>query len=236
MGYSIIIASGCSNYRRYGGMTITEAFPDHRVRELARAAADGNRTVIDKLLAKGVNINATGIQNVTPLWWSIIVYNWDGFDYLLSRGADPNIQPVGNQNVMDLAAMAKDHEFLEAAVKAGGNVNLVSRFNGDTPIFSAIIGRSLKNIKLLLAHGADINFQNPNGVTPLIAAADINGYRMAYFLLKHGADPTLKTKTGDTVIFSIKHTRIDRNSTGFQWKMKVINLLKEKGINVNKTR
>ena len=240
MIFSAFNAAGCiDSNRRYGGMTVAEAFPDPAVRNLAKAAAVGDLKIIDKSIAMGIDVNATGTKGVTPLWWSIIVYNFTGFEHLLSKGANPNIQPfgyrnAGYQNVMDFAAMAKDSEFLEAAIKAGGDVNLVSRFDGATPIFSAIIGRELRNIELLISHGADLNFQDPTGKTPLIAAVDINDFEIAYYLLARGADPTLKVKTGQTVLFSIKNNRIDPESEGFRWRQKVMALLKEKGIDIDR--
>ncbi len=233
MSFFAFNTSGCADgNRRYGGMTVAEAFPDSAVRELAKAAATGQNTIVDELINKGTDVNATGTKGVTPLWWSIIVYDFAGFAHLLDNGANPNIQPIGHQNVMDLAAMAKDPEFLDAAIKAGGDVNLVSRFDGTTPIFSAIIGRDLRNIEQLVSHGADLNFQDPTGKTPLIAAADINGFDMVYYLLTRGADPTLRTRTGQTVLFSIKNNRIDPKSEGFRWRQKVIDLLKAKGVDV----
>ena len=41
-------------------------------------------------------------------------------------------------------------------------------------------------------------------------------------------------KTGQTVLFSIKNNRIDPESEGFRWRQKVIALLKEKGIDIDR--
>ena len=219
--------------QRYAGLSLDETFPDSAVRQLARAAAAGDSNRVDRLLRQGVDINGRGRDNATPLFWSIIVYDLNGFRHLLAKGADANIQPVTRRGVMHLAAMAKDPEFLEAAIAAGGNVNLVSRHDGTTPISSAIIGRRIRNIERLIASGADINFQDPEGVTPAQLAAAINGFDMAYYLLAKGADPMLQTKYGHTIMFPIKNNRVALGSDGEKWRLRVIELLKEKGVRID---
>lgn len=88
---------------------------------------------------------------------------------------------------------------------------------------------------LLIANRANINFQNPGGITPLISAADLNDFSTVYYLLTNGADPAVSDKTGNTILWDLKHNRIVPGSEADIWKEKVIDLLRKKGISVEGT-
>jgi ankyrin repeat protein len=235
---ALIACAGCRQ-KSYAGLTLEEVFSDQNVRQLADAAANGNTDEINTLIAKGVNVNATGEYGITPLWWSLTVYAqtanqrcYDGFAYLLKNGADPNLPVTGlYDNVMYLAAEVNDPRFLEAAINASGEVNQVSARG--TPIFGAIMGQNQSNIDLLVAHGANLNVRCGSfEETPLMLAANLQDYANVYYFLMHGADPTLKRESGQTIIWNIEkdNGRISPQSDAYQWMQKVIDLLKQKGI------
>lgn len=70
-------------------MDIKTMFPSEDLRKLAEAAGKGKTSVIDKLINEGVDVNARGTENATALFWSM--RNERGFNYLLAKGADPNV-------------------------------------------------------------------------------------------------------------------------------------------------
>ena len=237
----IFVTSACCEEKRYSGLTVKEAFQDTAVRGLADAAASGNIKEIDRLVENGVNINGAGTNGITPLWWAITTGNFEAFAHLLNKGANPNVQTGGgHRNVMDLAAIEKITNYLAAAINAGGDVNLVYQpdktvryrtpFDGQTPLFSAMLPGNKHNIDLLISKGADLNFQDPDGMTPMMIAAGGNGFDIVYELLIKGADPTLKDKTGNTILWNIKHNSLSQESDGYKWRQKVIDLLKKKGV------
>lgn len=237
----LTLSAGCE--QRHAGLTLHEAFPDSAVRQLAKAAASGKTNEIDRLIGQGVSLNSRGNYRLTPLWWSLICENFPGFSHLLSKGADPNLQFDGNyDNVLYVAAMDADSRFLAATIKAGGNVNLVciitnnggisSVSEGTTPLFGAIVGLNRSNVDLLITNGANINFQDRNGTTVLMFASFANDFDIAYDLLSNGADPKLKDKWGHTMMWSVKKSRVAPGSDEYQWRQKVIDLLKEKGISI----
>jgi uncharacterized protein len=240
--FLLITCAGCEGTSS-AGITLKECFQDSSIRELADAASSGNIQKVDRLINSGIDVNSVGTYGITPLWWAMSRHNFEGFNHLLDKGANPNVQiGGGHRNVMDLAAITGDSRYLEAAIRAGGNVNLVYQpdksvryitpFDGETPLFSAIIPGNKHNIELLISKGANLNFQNPNGVTPMMKAANINAFDIVYDLLIKGADPTLKDNTGNTIVWSIKNNRISPESEGYKWREKVVELLKEKGMTV----
>ncbi len=50
----------------------------------------GDTEEIDELLNQGVDINHAGKHGITPLWWALVAYNYEGFAHLLEKGAEPN--------------------------------------------------------------------------------------------------------------------------------------------------
>jgi ankyrin repeat protein len=237
--FLLILGPGCE--KRYAKLTVNEAFPEAQSRRLANAAAAGNTNEIDRLIAGGADVNVAGKYKLTPLWWSLITGNYDGFSHLLDKGANPNLQfDGGYDNVVYSSAQRRDSRFLQKVLKVGGNVNLVSHKDknysfetiseGTTPLFGAIIGSNRGNVDLLIAKGADINFQDPDGATPAMVAAYLNSFEIVYDLLTNGADPTIKDKAGQTIVWDLKLKKRLQSDDHNLWREKVERLLKEKGI------
>jgi hypothetical protein len=141
-------------------MSIETMFPDEWVRELAEVAAAGHLGEVDRLVAEGVGVNARGNQGATPLLWSM--RNLQGFQKLLSLGADANAVFGDGSSVLHWAATGKNPAFLELALRHGGNPNLVAGTRGETPLFRAV-GAQRKAIELLLSAGADVNARSSEG-------------------------------------------------------------------------
>ena len=58
----------------------------------AEAAKEADCDLIDKLVARKVNVNAQGKGGITPLIYCVQAENAKGFERLLVHGADPNLR------------------------------------------------------------------------------------------------------------------------------------------------
>lgn len=218
-------------------------------RSLAEAAAKGRTEVIDDLLQGGAKVNFQGKEGMTALIWALLQQNKKGYQHLLEKGADPNLQMTESTLTSDgltdgnsatsLAAMHEDPWYLRVTLKHGGNPNIVNPVKRMPVIFQCImlLDRShpqsrLKQLKMLIAAGADLNARNNSDLTPLMYAARLNRFDVAYALLQAGADPKQKTKWGTTVVYEIKESRTDPQGELYQWRKKVIDLLKAKGMDL----
>jgi ankyrin repeat protein len=225
-------------------------FPSETQLALAEAAADGRVEKIEQLVQAGADINAHGNEGMTALIWAFMQENKKGYQYLLEHGANPNLQVgrseltsdglIDGNSAVTLAAMHEDPWYLEMTLKHGGNPNIVNPVKGMSPVFQCIMlldhsrpRPRLEQLNMLIAAGADLNARNKNDITPLMYAVRFNRYDMAYLMLQAGADPALKTKWGTTVVYAIKESRTDPESPLYQWRTKVIELLKAKGIDVD---
>lgn len=216
-------------------MSLETMFPDPQVRALAEAAGKGDLKKIEALVEQGVNVNARGARNATPLFWAMRSSNIKGFTKLLELGANPNVVFDDGGTVMHWAVQHKNEAFLKTALEHGGDPNLQGGQDNETPLFDAI-GKQSDKLDILLAAGANVNVQDRYGFTPVILAAARGRFDVVYKLLNYGADYRIETKNGHTLSDAIADVRgrMDPNHELYQWMQKVIEWLEERGVHVPK--
>lgn len=200
-------------------MSLETMFPDQNVRALAKAAGKGQIKKIEKLVSQGIDVNARGASNATPLIWAMRDIN--GFKKLLELGANPNVIFGDGGNVMRWAAEREDESFLVAALERGGNPNIVAGQFERTPLFAAI-GKNTFGV--LLDAGADINARDSYGSTVLLTAAGRLRYDIVYDLLLRGADYNIKNNFGKELVDRIASDGPRMNPKGKMtpWLEKVV--------------
>lgn len=233
-----LILSGCAS----SPITDTNAekyFQGTRLREVAIAAAHGDIAKIEALKKQGIDIDAQGYEGWTPLLWALGARNKAGYEELLKLGADPNRLDDDHDAVMTAAPTIEDADFLKLALAYGGNPNLeVPNGWPHTPLMAATILGGLENVKLLVHAGANVNYvRSADRVTPAISAAELNQYDIVFYLLENGADyaaeiPTYRGSVNG-IVWCIENNNIDPSSPGYQWRQKVIEFLRSKGVIVN---
>lgn len=211
-------------------------FSDPKARDLAEAAERGDLTRIDRLLSEGVLIDSTGMKGITPLWWAIRTHNKRGFAYLLSRGANPN-PDVGVVSVMEMAAGNEDSSYLEIVLPYKPALRRVGPENNHTPLGMALEEGRVKNMKLLIKAGADVN-EYDDGCPLVENAAKLARYHQLYVLLKAGAEPTRteppesSSHGKNSLAACIEIRLINPDRDAYIWREKVIDLLRSRGIDV----
>jgi hypothetical protein len=209
-------------------------FADADVVALVLAAEQGNVQEIDRLVKRGVDVNAKGKDGMTPLLWSLWAKNKQGFQRLLERGANPNIQIAGGQSVTSYSAGTPlDTYWLEMALKHGGNPNLVNASDdNNTPIIDAIRSHKKKNLDLIIKAGADINHQDSTGNTPMMYAAMMNWFDSVYYLLEAGADYRLKDRYGYSLADEVVDSSVDPKSDAGRYRRRIAAFLEKNGIDL----
>ena len=189
--------------------------------------------MIEKLLSEGVDVNCRGKDGITPLIWATIKQKKKSYQFLLEHGADPNLQVRQGGSAIFLAAIMEDSDYLRLALEHGGNPDLVDTETGKTPLYEAVSNRRKKNIDLLIQYGANLNFKRRiTGRTPLMIAAGMNQYDEVYKMIKADADIKVKSSSGSTIAFYIEQFPTDPEHEQYQWRSKVIELLREQGMDV----
>jgi|SRR5690625_2224423 len=223
-------------------MPLRTMFPNQPVRALAEAAGKGRLTKLEELVEQGVDVNARGNNDATPLFWALRNSNLKGFTRLLELGADPDLL-FADGSVMHWATMHEDVAFLKVALEHGGDPNLRAGQLGETPLFLTV-GLEGDNRKehrqLLLDSGANINIRTVDdssympigGNTPIMKAAGLGRFNIVYELLELGADYKIKNDSGHDLTDRVGQKRGAFISGSQQEKdlQKVIDWLSERGV------
>ncbi|MEY2880995.1 MAG: hypothetical protein RLZZ15_3375 [Verrucomicrobiota bacterium] len=205
-----------------------EAFGDPQARALAEAAARGNVRELERLVKAGADVNAQGSLGVTPAWWAIRNRNQIGFEWLLAHGASPNAE-VESITIMEMAAGYEDSAFLQMALRYKPDLNRAGPYTGHTPLSTAVAFSTRQNVELLI--NAGVNIDNDRGRSPLSFAAGQGAYDCVFLMLKAGADTGRISATGLSALAkTIGNSLINPNTDAYEWRERVIRLLREKGI------
>ncbi len=214
---------------RVAFMSLETMFPDPRVRALAEAAGNGDIAKIDEIVDAGVDVNARGTSNATPLFWAF--GNADGFRRLLELGADPNAIYDDGGTIMQWVVLNEEDIFLKLALRFGGDPNLVSPSTTRAPIFEAMGPGFGSKVPILLEAGADMNSRNMLDETPMMVAAKLGQFDIIYDLLERGADYRTRDQNNKTLMdkIALKRRFMDPENDLTRWMEKVIAWLAEHG-------
>jgi uncharacterized protein len=208
-----------------------EVFSAPQVRALAEAAARGNVAVLERLVKEGANINASGIEGVTPAWWAIRNRNKEGFAWLLAHGANPNPE-VKSITIMEMAAGYDDAGFLEIALRHKPDLNRAGSYTARTPLQTAIAFSARKNFELLL--NAGVNIDDDRGQSPLSFAAGQSRYEYVYMMLQAGVDSGRVSSSGLRALAkTVGNCYINPNSEAYEWRERVVRFLRGKEVEVH---
>jgi len=147
LGYGPLL--GESTFHRKVGWKAEDFFQDPQVIGLCEAIAANDLESMGRLIKAGVNVNAKGAGNMTPLLWAFPDDRPDRFEMLLEAGANPNVKittdlgvPNGfevGDSVTHKAAASYFPEHFRLVMEHGGDPDVLNS-RGETPIFSVIKG------------------------------------------------------------------------------------------------
>jgi len=99
---------------------------------------------------------------------------------------------------MHAAAQYQSTDYLELLIEAGGDVDLADSRLERSPLFAALMARRDDNVRVLLDHGASLEFTDREEVTPRQLAAGINDVYHVWDFMQRGADPLATDASGNT--------------------------------------
>jgi ankyrin repeat protein len=191
--------------QKYDDMTSTSL-------QLKHASFGGDLDTVRQLLDAGTDPNATDEHGSGTL----LTFHPEVVRYLLSHGADPNIQTNETGSPVLAGLTFGDHlECVRHLLEAGADPNRACDATGETPLHGAVTDKDLDRtqlVRLLLDYGADPNAKTKPGIrsyafwrdartrgeTPLHRAAAYSAVNIIEMLLAAGADTTIRDVNGDS--------------------------------------
>jgi ankyrin repeat protein len=120
------------------------------------AAFDGKSEMVEVLLKRGANPNAgRGTTRSAPIQQCANNGNVQILKALLKAGADVNTTQAGD-SALGTAAVFGHEEFVKTLLEAGANPNQADG-SGTTPLHSAVAGKKLTIVKMMVEAGVKLN-------------------------------------------------------------------------------
>jgi len=222
-------------------MSVSEMFPgDRQAQALALAAAAGDIERIDKLVARGANVNAVGTRGITLPTWVIQHPNINGFRRLMELGTDPNIHWDSGRTLLHWITFKTDEigiEYLQMALEiGGGDPNVERPDNGKRPIQNTFLLTKHRDaaFALLYNSGAEIDYKDRLDVPLVDHAAISEDFDLAYFILSQGVDFSTTNKLGgisSTLRVMVKYRgHGKRTYPDYMWFWRCVDFLEKKGM------
>lgn len=144
---------------------------------VAKSGSTSNINALNCLINHGADINAFTEFHTTALMLACAFNNVNAVKCLLHNSADVDLQDRNGETCLKSAlrcACADNRsslEILSFLLKSGVDVSNARRNDGVTLLMQATCHGSLRDVHLLIEHGANVDFQDQNGDTGLHYAA-----------------------------------------------------------------
>ncbi len=165
--------------------------------KLHKAAEKGNIAKVERLIAKGANVNAKSKNGLTPLHGAARQGHLTIVELLIASGANVNAKDKVGATPLHEPADTGNKAVAELLIAKGANVDARTKI-GRTPLHWAVYRAHKIIAELLIASGANINAQAKDGFTPLHRAANQGYTAVVELLIAKGADVNAKDKDGKT--------------------------------------
>ena len=165
--------------------------------EMKDAAMRGSLRGVQKLLAKGANVNARWLDGVTALLLAAGSGHIKIVKFLLDQGADANVGDKDNTTPLIVAAEQGHADIVQLLLEHGADVNH-PHDKGVTPLYMASQKGYDAIVAMLLESGADVNARVEYGRTPLIVASWDGHVSVVQQLLDAGAKVDAQDDYGET--------------------------------------
>jgi ankyrin len=157
--------------------------------ELLQAVKNHDRETVQRLLARGVDVNERAGDGATALHWAALGGNVDIAERLIRAGAAVNAADEHGVTPLALACTDGSAAMVATLLHASANADAATSM-GETALMTCAATGSVEAVAALLGHGAkSINAtEGSRGQTALMWAAARRHPQVVRLLLEHGAN------------------------------------------------
>ncbi|GAB4228746.1 MAG: hypothetical protein Tsb0021_06300 [Chlamydiales bacterium] len=181
------------------------------------AARHGHLEIIFKLKDQGLDLDIEDHEGRTP--WFTLLENGHVSDLHDSYQIHLKKSKRTGRTALHFAANNGRLESVKWLVKKGADINVVAHMNKNSPLQSAVMGKSIETVSYLVEAGAQINHQDDDGYASLHLACIMRLEDIVSYLIDKKANINLKSNQGHTPLHIAA-------ATG---NMNLVKILMEKG-------
>ncbi|MBI4459811.1 MAG: ankyrin repeat domain-containing protein [Acidobacteria bacterium] len=160
---------------------------------LVDAVKKGDAEAVSNLLRQKADVNAAQPDGATALAWAVYKDDLETAELLIAAGAKVNAANDYGATPLWLACTNGNAAMVEKLLRAGADPNAALQL-GETPLMAAA-EKSPEAVRLLLAHGADVNVKElVGGRTALMQAVKAKHPDIVQELIEQGADVRTRAK------------------------------------------
>ncbi|MCU0408939.1 MAG: ankyrin repeat domain-containing protein [Bacteroidales bacterium] len=159
------------------------------------AASKGNTFEIDRLIAKGADINSATPEGATPLVFAVSGNKTEAVRRLLKYEPELEYRTRNDETPLSIAVKSGYFEITELLIRAGADMSASDRY-GASPLHYAAVSGYSDITDLLLYYDAFPDARTSDGTTPVLASAWSGQIATADILLQGGADPGIADESG----------------------------------------
>ncbi|KAM4722950.1 CARD- and ANK-domain containing inflammasome adapter protein-like [Rhinophrynus dorsalis] len=197
---SIIDAAFSTNNESVFGLLLQYSkglSPDTMISAMFKAVKMNLYGIINALIDKGTDVNATNDIQYTPLLLAAELGKADSAQALIEKGAHLDVRTPNNNTALHLAVQGGDVPITKLLIRKGLNINITGP--GDqTPLHVAAFHNKCELADVLIEAGANVNAVTKELVTPLHIASQRGNLDVVLTLIEHKANVNAKDKQSRT--------------------------------------
>lgn len=200
LGIALLFLPGCGRGGRdRARKQITQAGRAFTPDDFVRAAALGDRGMVEAYLRGGMDRNSVDAHGVSPLMAAAVAGKVDVAKTLLDENANPDLADKNGDTALILAAAANQPDTVRALVEGNADVRARNKENL-TALLKAAKGHHDAVVDVLLATSKDQLARDGQIDRALVLVALLDQPQILAKLLANGARPDAKIENGQTAL------------------------------------
>jgi hypothetical protein len=192
---------------------------------LSIASQNGQIDMVQLLIDKGIDINASDKEGNTALHMAAINGHKDIAQLLVAEGADINSRNKDGHTPLFASIKFRQKNIAEFLLNEGAKIDISTNY-GNSPLVAAISNDMIEIAEMLISKGANLNTQNVDGHTPLHIA--YNDTKMIKLLLSAGAKYDIKDNYGNSALHYVSNDIISNKLNDVLSEADIKKIIEEK--------